>query len=356
MDGDRGQTREEQGTDGTFPNFLIFQNHKPLNVPRFPQKSEPALKPDGFSRPASVQFRRHSFRAENRLPSFGHKLKTEREKRGITLDQISSSTKIGIRMLQALEEDNFDQLPGGIFNKGFVRAYARHVGLDEDQMVADYLQASGEAPPPQPDLKVGAEIPAPERDSAPPRQIPRSWLAGALLLIALALFIWSRSHHQNEIPKNEIPRTEVPAVPAATDTKPDVESSRVASSVPPSKEVAPPAKPVPGNETNPAKAAAVQSAATAGEFTVVILAREDSWLSIAVDGQPPNEETLTGENQHAIHARNQVVIKAGNVGALDFIFNGKKIPSQGDFGDVKTLTFGPDGLQPKAPAPPPPTQ
>ena len=90
------------------------------------------------------------------MPSFGEKLKLEREKRKITLEQISSSTKIGTRMLQALEEDKFNQLPGGIFNKGFVRAYSRCVGLDEDQTVADYLEASGDAPP------VSTEIVAPE--------------------------------------------------------------------------------------------------------------------------------------------------------------------------------------------------
>ena len=84
---------------------------------------------------------------ETGLPSFGEKLKQEREKRKITLEQISLSTKIGTRMLQALEEDKFNQLPGGIFNKGFVRAYARSLGLDEDQTVADYLQATGDAPP-----------------------------------------------------------------------------------------------------------------------------------------------------------------------------------------------------------------
>ncbi|MGB9236900.1 MAG: helix-turn-helix transcriptional regulator, partial [Terriglobales bacterium] len=81
------------------------------------------------------------------MPSFGEKLRLEREKRKITLEQISSTTKIGTRMLQALEEEKFSQLPGGIFNKGFVRAYARTLGLDEDQTVADYLEAYGDAPP-----------------------------------------------------------------------------------------------------------------------------------------------------------------------------------------------------------------
>src|SRR6202051_3271583 len=85
------------------------------------------------------------------LPSFGEKLKLEREKRKITLEEISVSTKIGTRMLQALEENKFNQLPGGIFNKGFVRAYSRCLGLDEDQTIADYLQASGDALPASPE-------------------------------------------------------------------------------------------------------------------------------------------------------------------------------------------------------------
>src|SRR6266853_4257311 len=98
--------------------------------------------------PRRVEFRSPSGESGRfGLPSFGQKLKLEREKRNITLEQISVSTKIGIRMLQALEEDKFNQLPGGIFNKGFVRAYSRFLGLDEDQTIADYVQASGDALP-----------------------------------------------------------------------------------------------------------------------------------------------------------------------------------------------------------------
>src|SRR6266481_6432726 len=77
------------------------------------------------------------------MGTFGDRLKKEREQRGISLDDISLTTKIGTRMLRALEEEKFDQLPGGIFNKGFVRAYARHVGLDEEQAITDYLSALG---------------------------------------------------------------------------------------------------------------------------------------------------------------------------------------------------------------------
>jgi cytoskeletal protein RodZ len=84
------------------------------------------------------------------LGAFGDKLRKQREQRGIELDAISNTTKISTRMLRALEEEHFDQLPGGVFNKGFVRAYARHVGLDEQEAIADYLAAlNGSQVPPQ---------------------------------------------------------------------------------------------------------------------------------------------------------------------------------------------------------------
>jgi cytoskeletal protein RodZ len=75
------------------------------------------------------------------LEAFGEKLRRQREQRGITLEAISSTTKISTRMLRALEEEHFDQLPGGVFNKGFIRAYARQVGLDEEEAITDYLAA-----------------------------------------------------------------------------------------------------------------------------------------------------------------------------------------------------------------------
>jgi cytoskeletal protein RodZ len=79
------------------------------------------------------------------LGAFGEKLRKQREQRGIALEAISNTTKISTRMLRALEEEQFDQLPGGVFNKGFVRAYARQIGLDEEETVSDYLEALRES-------------------------------------------------------------------------------------------------------------------------------------------------------------------------------------------------------------------
>jgi cytoskeletal protein RodZ len=88
---------------------------------------------------------RRSARPESAVSSFGENLRRRRELRGISLDAISNSTKISPRMLRAIEDEHFDQLPGGVFNKGFVRAYARQIGLDEEEAVTDYLAALRES-------------------------------------------------------------------------------------------------------------------------------------------------------------------------------------------------------------------
>jgi cytoskeleton protein RodZ len=316
------------------------------------------------------------------LPSFGEKLKLEREKRKITLEQISNSTKIGTRMLQALEEDRFNQLPGGIFNKGFVRAYARFVGLDEDQTVADYLEASGDAPP------VSTEI-APQEDGArenaenlrrleasddyPARHLPWGLFAAVLLVIALALSLWSHR-------RREQARQSVRPAPTAAATQLSGEASRGASGDESGAGSPSPASPATGSPTagstpsvQPASASsgkassiapkipqdlapqnlsAASPAATPGEFTVLIQTREESWISITADGKSAPSELLATGSQRTIRGRKEVIVKVGNAGGVDFHFNGKKLDTGGEFGEVKTITLGPAGIIPNAPAPP----
>ncbi len=291
---------------------------------------------------------------ENCLPSFGEKLKLEREKRAITLEQISLSTKIGTRMLQALEEDKFNQLPGGVFNRGFVRAYARHVGLDEDQTIADYLLASGDSPRPDPTAAIDEADLAEAPESSPSRPIPWGLVAAVLLLAGLALLLWNRRQHKRDMPQEttsvesaNVEKTSVPAAISQTSLPGD---ARAHGSVP---GAAQPPLPAPvavaAGKTSPATRVVAEVAAP-GEFIVAIHAQEESWLSVTVDGKIVTVETLAEGNQRSVHGKSGVVVRAGNVGGLDFFFNGKKLRSQGDYGEVKTLTFGPTGLQPPAPS------
>jgi cytoskeleton protein RodZ len=311
---------------------------------------------------------------ENRLPSFGEKLRREREKRSITLDQISESTKIGTRMLQALEDDKFNQLPGGIFNKGFVRAYARHLGLDEDQIVAEYLEASGDAPPVQPELPAEESVRRLEASSdVPHRQLPWGVFAAILLLVALALSIWSHRQKKHEglappasqpapaaqqpVEHHAVPTAAVPGPALPSSDKNPPPPAPVTSTASPAAQV-PPANAPAKNPASAATAAPKTSSETTappkpGEFVVLIQAREDSWTTITADGKTVYSGILSAGDQRAIRGHKEVTVKAGNAGGIDLRFNGKQLNRPGDSGQVRTITFGPGGMTANSPATPP---
>jgi cytoskeleton protein RodZ len=284
------------------------------------------------------------------VESFGARLKREREKRKITLDEIALSTKIGTRFLTALEEEQFDQLPGGIFNKGFVKAYARHLGIDEDQAVADYV-AANQAIVPEISPEVSPELVvltsrAKETGDLPEGGIPWGLFAVALLILAFGLAIWGvLSRDKSAKP--------IPVVPASVDAKsssPGAESialARPARAATPERASATPVSPAQpaAHETSP-PAASPDAASNPGAFLVQIKAREDSWVAISADGREIMQDTLSASEQKSIGAREEIVIKTGNAGALDISFNGKKLPSQGAYNQVKTLTFDPNGQRP----------
>ena len=71
--------------------------------------------------------------------TFGEELRRERELRQISLREIAQATKIDLRRLEALERNDFSRLPGGLYNRGFVRAYCDHIGVDAESMVNAYL-------------------------------------------------------------------------------------------------------------------------------------------------------------------------------------------------------------------------
>lgn len=79
------------------------------------------------------------------MGDFGDKFRKAREKKELSFDDVSNVTKISARMLRAIEEEHFDDLPGGVFNKGFIRAYAKHLGLDAEEAVTDYLASLRQA-------------------------------------------------------------------------------------------------------------------------------------------------------------------------------------------------------------------
>jgi cytoskeleton protein RodZ len=220
---------------------------------------------------------------------FGNKFRKAREKKELSLDDVSNVTKISARMLQAIEEENFEQLPGGVFNRGFIRAYAKHLGLDSEEAVNDYLvclrQAQvdshdgwdlAKAPAPQPLVaikpkparpvkpEVKPEAPPVNVEELPELQLPRaehirpakkeylssssgiSWIriAAAVCLLISVFFLWTR-HSRNSGTAGAssgspapAPSTTVPAAPPVTQSTPPSPSP-----VPPAATAAPSPQP-----------------------------------------------------------------------------------------------------------------
>ena len=111
--------------------------------------------------------------------TFGGSLKRERELRGVTLEEISAATRIATRFLQAIENEQWDHLPGGVFNRGFVRAISRYLGLDEENIVAEYT------------LAVGDHQSVPVWTGSPPLVTPEQpWLAWIIASVFVSLRCW----------------------------------------------------------------------------------------------------------------------------------------------------------------------
>src|SRR6185295_6818261 len=84
--------------------------------------------------------------------TIGEQLRLAREEQGIALREISNQTRISMRYLEAIETNDFKRLPGGIFNRSFVKAYAKHVGFDEHQALEGYARLMRELGQPYDDV------------------------------------------------------------------------------------------------------------------------------------------------------------------------------------------------------------
>ena len=117
--------------------------------------------------------------------NFGERLKRERELREVSLKEVMVATRIGSRFLEALENEDWSKLPGGVFNRGFVRSIARYLGLDEEDLLAEYDLARGEQP-------VEAPNDPANRIPSPPKWIFAAVVLAVLVVVAglVAAGVW----------------------------------------------------------------------------------------------------------------------------------------------------------------------
>lgn len=138
---------------------------------------------------------------------FGEHLKRERELREVSLDELSKATRISNRFLQALENEDWGKLPGGVFGHGFVRSIARYLGLSEEALLGEYDLARAEKLPvaaPKP------EVPIP----AAPKWLPAALVLGGLLVLVLlfygARYAWNRAAADHTEKQSAVSPSDVP--------------------------------------------------------------------------------------------------------------------------------------------------
>jgi cytoskeleton protein RodZ len=281
------------------------------------------------------------------LAGFGEKLRRERELRGISLDQIAAATKISTRMLKAIEEEKFDLLPGGIFNKGFIRSYAKFLGIDEEQAVADYVAATG---PEEPVNNLPQIADVPER---PTRQLDEegtiSWTTIVVLVLLVAVGYGGWTYHNHRKAEKESRATTAPVAAIST---PPVEAPPAERTL--KAEVPAPKPPSTAPlESTPAKSAPATSASPAALKTdatepapkpsvdLIIHTNEESWVQAVADGKTIFSETLPASSEKHVTASRGITLTVGNAGGVEVTYNGAALPDIGGPGKVRTIVFSP---------------
>ncbi|HHY47373.1 MAG TPA: helix-turn-helix domain-containing protein [Firmicutes bacterium] len=298
------------------------------------------------------------------MESIGERLKQGREAKKLSLDDVQEATKIRKQYLAAIEAGRFEELPGEVYVKGFIRNYADFIGLDGAKMVADYNSlkkgASGERPPA---LRDRATLERKGRGDFK-KKARREWLFVTLLfIVALGIagfMLWGRNRPTSSV--NMEPQG-VPAGPSSLEAEqvtppgaPEPEAAPQAGSP----EVAAPQtadQPQAAAGTQPQTAAAVQPQAAATQFppakpvkavVVRVNVLQRCWVRVIADGQVVAEGALPAGRQEEWAADKDMIIRFGNAGGVEVEYNGERLGRPGDPGEVVELKFPPAGGFPQA--------
>lgn len=251
------------------------------------------------------------------MSDFGGKLRLARERRGISLRQIASSTKIPIAALEALERNDLSKLPGGIFSRAFVRSYAVEVGLNPDDTVREFLERFHDVAPPAAGPGV---VPDEDSNFENHRRVAGVALKLALVsipLIAGVLYFALRSRPADAVP--DAPETAIAAVPSQT--APD--------------EVAAAARAVAPTASAPAGPAAVSTPAPKS-MRLELHPTGDCWIRLTIDGRPALSRVMLAGERIVQEVRETVVIEVGDAGAFAFSVDGRLGKPLGETGQVRT--------------------
>jgi cytoskeletal protein RodZ len=246
---------------------------------------------------------------------FGTKLRLARERRGISLREIAIATKISITALEALERNDPSRLPGGIFSRSFVRAFAAEVGLDPEQTVREFVDRFPTEAAGTPSSQA-VDISEEQFDSQRRMLSALVWLALVSVPLAGIVIYYSVLR--------------APSVDgAAADPAAQVASADDSGAAQGAVEV-PGMPPQPPDE--PAPAANLPEVASA--LRLELKPSGPCWIALAVDGGPKVSRLMQGGETYVQRAEDEILLEVGDAGALVFTLNDAPGRSLGRPGQV----------------------
>jgi cytoskeletal protein RodZ len=288
------------------------------------------------------------------MASLGQKLKEERLRQGQQLRSIADDLRIVSRYLEAIEAEDWKQLPGGFFNRSFIRQYAQSLGFDPAKIEEEFASIVKPEPPVDLDLIAAAHDPRARRSeekkliSVEPLRgasagffDSRTGLAAAALVLlvagggALSLFVdrWNQPQEVRKQSNSNMPAPVVPAPAAARETaQPQVAAATATE----------PAKVVPTVSTDPS-----------GNLTLNIEATEKTWIEVTADGKRVFMGVLEPGDKKLISTLQNTKMVVGNAGGIAVSKGGRDIGPIGPRGQVRTVNITEKGVEivePKKPA------
>lgn len=240
-------------------------------------------------------------------------LRRMRERAGLSIEDISSRTKIQIPLLEAIERGDFERVPGGLFVRGFLRAYAREVGLDPEAVVADYLEEY------EPQLLVPEPVGRPTAEvredvilaQADPEAVSlrKLWPAAAIAVVVVGIFMTVGSGSRNA------PVAEAQAVGTSGQTPPA-------------------AAPAPAPAPRPAEG-----------LTLDMRAKRDVWVAATADSERVVYRTIKAGEHVTVKARNEINARIGDADAFDYSVNGVTGQPLGAAGEVRDILMTPGSFR-----------
>jgi len=250
------------------------------------------------------------------MSEFGAQLKQARENRGISLRQIATSTKISTVALEALERGDLSKLPGGIFSRAFVKAYAIEVGLDPEEISKQFLVELGVHASQVSSDEVHPEVTADDRAFLERQRQAALWLrvaVGVLVLLIVIGVMWWRIAN-------------------------GAEATASTSIVTPQAVVVTPEPLVP---TPPVPDGSAQTAAAGTQSTlwIEVTTTASCWVQVTTDGTAVPARVFAAGERQRFEATREIVLQVGNAGVVSWTVNGKPARALGALGEVRTVTI-----------------